>query len=263
MLEIKSLYVDYGPRQVLKDINLTVKSGEVFCVIGPNGSGKSTLIRTVSGILSARSGSVQVNGQELARMSERQRAMLLAVVSQGYQFPPDYTVAEVVMMGRTPHMNWLGQPGKRDYAMVEHAMQSAQVEGMAGRRVGELSGGEQQRVALARALAQDTPLLLLDEPTSHLDLRFQSGLLNLVKELAFSHKLAVLMVLHDLNLSGLFADQIALLVDGQIQQLGRPEGVLTAQHLSLAYSIPVSVIPHPTYGTPLVLPDGRYSVAAD
>ena len=133
---------------------------------------------------------------------------------------------------------------------------------MAERRIGELSGGEQQRVLLARALAQDTPILLLDEPTTHLDLQHQSNLLNLVRLLASEKSLCVLMVLHDLNLAGLYADRVALISKGGIHAIGKPEEVLTAQNLSSVYHVPVDVIPHPEYGTPLVLPDGRNSEIA-
>ena len=128
---------------------------------------------------------------------------------------------------------------------------------LAERPVGELSGGEQQRVLLARALAQDTPVLLLDEPTTHLDLQHQSGLLNLVRELANHQKLAVLMVLHDLNLASIYADRVALLVDGRIRTIGTPDEVLTEENLTRVYQVPVHVVPHPDYGSPLVLPDGR------
>jgi ABC-type glutathione transport system ATPase component len=129
--------------------------------------------------------------------------------------------------------------------------------GSGGRSIGQLSGGEQQRVLLARALAQDTPVLLLDEPTAHLDLRHQSGLLNLVQELAHEQRLAVLMALHDLNLVALYSDRVALLVDGCLKTTGSPEDVLTAGYLSESYQVPLSVTVHPEYGTPLILPDGR------
>jgi iron complex transport system ATP-binding protein len=131
---------------------------------------------------------------------------------------------------------------------------------MAERRIGELSGGEQQRVLLARALAQDTPILLLDEPTTHLDLQHQSNLLNLVRYLSAEKELSVLMVLHDLNLAGLYADRVALLSSGSIYAIGLPEAVITAENLAAVYRFPVNVIPHPEYGTPLVLPDGRLGV---
>lgn len=257
MLEVQSLVVRYGERQILHEVSLTAKPGEVLVVIGPNGAGKSTLLRAASGILPVQSGRVLAQGKDLARLPAEQRARLLAVVPQAYQLPPAYPVYETVLLGRTPYMNFLGQAGSKDHARVRLAMERANVQHLAGRRVGELSGGEQQRVLLARALAQDCPILLLDEPTTHLDLQHQSGLLNLVQKLARSDGLAVLMVLHDLNLAALYADRIALLVGGKVQACGAPDTVLTAAKLSAVYQVPVSVIPHPEYGTPLVLPDGR------
>ena len=128
---------------------------------------------------------------------------------------------------------------------------------LADRMVGELSGGEQQRVLLARALAQDAPVLLLDEPTTHLDLQHREGLINLVRGLATGRKLAVLMVLHDLNMASLYADRVSLLVDGEIRAAGTPAEVLTEEELSVVYHVPVHIIPHPEYGNPLILPDGR------
>jgi iron complex transport system ATP-binding protein len=136
-------------------------------------------------------------------------------------------------------------------------MERTRTDALAERRVGELSGGEQQRVLLARALAQATPILLLDEPTTHLDLQHQSGLLNLVRQQVDEKNLAVLVVLHDLNLAGLYADRVLMLVSGEVQAEGEPHQVLTEDLLTQVYQVPVNVIPHPDYGTPLVLPDGR------
>jgi iron complex transport system ATP-binding protein len=159
-------------------------------------------------------------------------------------------------MGRTPYLGWLGEPTPRDRLRVEWSLQRTGLAELAQNRVGELSGGEQQRVLLARALAQQTPVLLLDEPTAHLDLRHQSDLLHLVRTLANEEHLAVLMALHDLNLVALYADQVALLVGGRLAALGAPLEVLTAERLTEAYQVPLRVISHPDYGTPLVLPDG-------
>jgi iron complex transport system ATP-binding protein len=171
--------------------------------------------------------------------------------------PPSFTVYETVLLGRTPYLGWMGKPGPHDRRRVGWALEKTHTEELAERRIGELSGGEQQRVLLARALAQDTPVLLLDEPTAHLDLRHQSSLLNLVQELAHEQRLAVLMALHDLNLVALYSDRVALLVDGRLKITGSPEEVLTPAQLTESYRIPLSVTTHPEYGTPLILPDGR------
>ncbi len=257
MLNIEGLTVSYGKRRVLHSVSLRVNSGEVLALIGPNGSGKSTLIRAVSGVISIESGMVEVDGRALADLSTMERARYLAVVPQARNMPPAFSVYETVLLGRTPYLGWLGRAGEYDHDRVRYALERTQLAPLADRMVGELSGGEQQRVLLGRALAQDTPVLLLDEPTTHLDLQHREGLVHLVRELALSRELAVLMVLHDLNLASLYADRVSLLVDGQIQAVGTPSEVLTEERLSQVYHVPVHIIPHPQYGNPLILPDGK------
>ena len=257
LIEIDRLSVHYGPRPVLREINLNVRRSEVMALIGPNGAGKTTLIRAVSGELKPSAGQVRLLGSDIANLPTAQRARRLAVVPQARNLPDAFTAWQTVMMGRTPYLGWLGSPGQKDSARVRWALERTASEDLAERPMGELSGGEQQRILLARALAQDTPILLLDEPTAHLDLRHQSGLLNLVRELAQEHGLAVLMALHDLNLVALYADQVALLSEGRLFAQGSPNEVLTPAHLMAAYQVSLSVVAHPEYGTPLVLPDGR------
>jgi iron complex transport system ATP-binding protein len=257
MLEIQSLSVKYGNKPVLQAISLSVKRGETLALIGPNGAGKTTLIRAASGVQKTHSGAVCVDGRPLHHLSPAQRARLMAVVPQARSLPETFSARQTVMLGRTPYLDWLGTPGPRDREQVEWALRRAGALELAERPIGELSGGEQQRVLLARALAQDTPILLLDEPTTHLDLRHQAGLLSLVQALARERGLAVLMALHDLNLAALYADRVALLVGGRLQSVGSPAEVLTSPRLTAAFGVPVEVILHPEYGTPLVLPDGR------
>lgn len=257
MLDINSLSVAYGQHQVLFRISLDVHAGEIVAIIGPNGAGKSTLLRATSGVIPLKSGYIRVNGLDLGKLNPTQRARLLAVVPQARSLPPAFTVYETVLLGRTPHLGWLGNSSPEDHQQTRLALESAQVQDLAERRVGELSGGEQQRVLLARALAQDTPVLLLDEPTTHLDLHHQSGILNLVQDFASYKRIAVLMVLHDLNLASLYAQRVALMVQGRIHAIGTPKEVLTVQNLSAMYNIPINIISHPEYDTPLVLPDGR------
>jgi iron complex transport system ATP-binding protein len=256
MLQIQSLSVGYGPKLVLHSITLNLQAGEILALIGPNGAGKTTLIRAVSGVIQPRSGSLRAGSENLAGMSIAQRARKLAVVPQARNLPEPYTVWQTVLLGRTPYLGWLGQPAERDRARVRWALERTETLDLAQRCIGELSGGEQQRVLLARALAQETPILLLDEPTAHLDLHHQTVLLDLVYALTRENHLAVLMALHDLNLAALYADRVALLVDGSLQAVGTPAEVLTAERLSQAYRLPLHVIPHPDFGVPLVLPEG-------
>lgn len=257
MLEIQSLSVAFGDHPVLSNVSLSLQQGEILAVIGPNGAGKSTLIRAVSGVIPIQSGCVRVIDQDLSRFSSSQRAAFISVVPQARDLPAAFSVYQTVLIGRTPHLGWLGKANPQDHWHAHQALERTHLQHMAERRVGELSGGEQQRVLLARALAQDTPVLLLDEPITHLDLKHQSSFLNLLKELVLNQKLSVLMVLHDLNLAGLYADRAALIVEGCIRCTGRPDEVLTEENLATVYDIPVHVIPHPEYGSPIILPDGR------
>ncbi len=257
MLEINELTVAYGDKIALLDLTLQVGPGEILAVIGPNGAGKSTLIKAVSGILPATRGEIRLAGEVVDHHNGPLRARKTAVVPQGGYLPRAFTVRQTVMLGRTPYLGWLGRPQAADFRAVDQALEETRLADLQSRIVGELSGGEQQRVLLARALAQDTPVLLLDEPTTHLDLRHQAGILRLVQRLTREKDLAVLMVLHDLNHAGAFADRLALLVDGRLESEGRPWEVLTASNLAAVYGLTVHVAPHPMNGNPVVLLDGE------
>lgn len=257
MLQIQSLFVSYNGHDILSDVNLSIVPGQILGLIGPNGAGKSTLIRSISGVLPPRSGKIFVDGKDLTRLTSMQRARYLSVVPQAREMPGAFDVYQTVLLGRTPFLGWLGRASQRDHRLVERALEATCLDHLARRRLGTLSGGEQQRVLLARALAQDTPILLLDEPTTHLDLEHQSAILGLLRGLADEKHLAVLLVLHDLNLAALYSDQIAVVWNGGIRYEGSPSQVLTSENLSTVYHVPVQVITHPQYGTPLILPDGR------
>ena len=254
MIEIKNLNVSYSTRPILKNISLNVKRGEIMALLGPNGSGKSTLIRALSGVVPA-SGALCLAGRTLSGLDPASRARLVAVVPQTSSLPPAFTALETVLLGRTPYLNFLGQLSAKDHEIARCALVKVDALALADRRVGELSGGEQQRVLLARALAQATPVLLLDEPTAHLDLQHQIGLLELVRRLARQENLTVLIALHDLNLAARYADRVALIVNGEIKAQGTPAQVLQAEMISSVYQWPVQVIPHPFQDGVLILPD--------
>lgn len=252
MLKIQSLSVSYGSRQILHNISLDVQSGEVLALIGPNGAGKSTLIRAASGVI-PYTGHVRTNGDDFAMLNPMRRAKYIATVPQAVSMPPAFTVWETVLLGRTPYLGFLGQPSQHDEEIARQSLQRVSALLFAERRVGELSGGEQQRILLARALCQSTPILLLDEPTAHLDLQYQVGMLELVVELARKDNLAVLIALHDLNLAAQYADRIALMVAGKIKAIGKPKEVLQPELIAEAYCLPVQVVKHPFLDAPLVL----------
>lgn len=253
MLKIQNLSASYQGHQVLHDISFDVKNGEVLALIGPNGAGKSTIIRAASGVIPS-TGSVRTNGDDFHSLDSMQRAKYVAVVPQAISLPSAFTVWETVMMGRTPYLGFLGNASSHDEELVRDALSRVNALSLSERRVGELSGGEAQRALLARALCQSTPILLLDEPTAHLDLQYQVSLLELIRELAHKESLAVLIALHDLNLAARYADRVALLVGGKLDAIGSPRNVLTPDKISNAYCLPINVVEHPFMDAPLVLP---------
>jgi iron complex transport system ATP-binding protein len=256
MLNIKNLFVSYNGREILHDISFDVKNGEVLALIGPNGAGKSTLIRAVSGVIEAR-GEIFTNGKNFHTMNVIQRAKQIAVVPQAISLPPAFSVWEIVLMGRTPYLGFLGNASSSDEEIARQALSRVSALAFSERRVGELSGGEQQRILLARALCQATPILLLDEPTSHLDLQYQVSLLELIRDLAKENNLAVLVAMHDLNLAARYADRVALMVAGNIKAIGTPKEVLQPDLIADAYCLPVQVVKHPFLDIPLVLPESN------
>ncbi len=252
ILQVENLALRYAQRIALSEISLGLSGGEVLALVGPNGSGKSSLVRAISGTLIPFSGRVLLDGQDVQRLAPAQRARQMAVLPQNALIPPAFTVLETVLFGRTPYLNFLGQLSARDEQIARDSLLRVDALALAERRVGELSGGEQQRVLLARALAQQTPLLLLDEPTTHLDLKHQVNLLTLTRDLAHRDGLAVLIVLHDLNLAAQYADRIALLSEGRLLAIGAPASVLTSETLSIVYDLPLKVLTHPTQNHPLI-----------
>ena len=253
LLQVHAREAGYAGKTVLQDVRMELPAGRVLGLIGPNGSGKTSLIRAISGVLPEVRGEIRLGQEDLLALPARERARHLAVVPQAAILPPAFSVWELVALGRTPHLNWLGQLGEHDIERIAWALEATQLSDLQNQRLGELSGGEQQRVLLARALAQECPVLLLDEPTAHLDLQHQASFLELVRRMAAEEQLAVLIALHDLNLAARYADKLVLLVEGRVQAAGTPKQVLTAKHLRAAYRVPVSVETHPKDGRPLLL----------
>ncbi|MCX6056270.1 MAG: ABC transporter ATP-binding protein [Chloroflexi bacterium] len=264
MLAIEKITAGYSKKKILDEISFQIDHGSVVALIGPNGSGKTTLIRVISGVLQPSRGNLSLDGRDLAKMSIQERSQLIAVVPQIRNIPPAFTVREVVALGRTPYLNWLGQLSTRDHEAIDQALLHTDLLEIAERNIAEISGGEQQRVLLARALAQETPVLLLDEPTAHLDLQYQVSFLDQVHRLAHPSeseiklgvkKRAVLIAIHDLNLLTRYVDQVALVVHGKLESLGSPEEVLRPEILSRAYNLPMTLIKDQTTGLTAVMPD--------
>ena len=259
LLEAQQVTFTYGSEAVLRELTLALAPGELLGVLGPNGSGKTTLVRLLSGVLAPTSGSVQLAGQPLARLGRREVARRLAVVPQDPTLDFPFTALEVVLMGRSPHLSALGFPRAHDLAVARAAMARLDVAGFEHRPLERLSGGERQRVLLARAIAQDPQVLLLDEPTTHLDLRHQTGIYDVVHALRRERGTAVLSVLHDPNLAALYCDRLVLLAGGGIARQGSAREVLTPEALRAAYGTDVHVGVHPLSGGPIVLPVARGS----
>ncbi|MCL5040600.1 MAG: ABC transporter ATP-binding protein [Firmicutes bacterium] len=252
-LQIHGITVSYRGREVLTDLSLEVRQGDFVAIVGPNGSGKTTLLRTISRVLRPERGVVLLTGEDLNKFSQRQIARRLGVVPQASVAVPDFTVEEMVMLGRSPHQGRLQGESRRDLEVVRQALRLTGSLELRDRLFNELSGGEKSILVIARALAQEPELLLLDEPTSHLDINYQREILQLLRGLSAKQGLTVISVLHDLNLASHFAQRLIMLQDGLIQSAGTPREVLTPENIWQVYRTEVLVIPHIATGQPLVL----------
>jgi iron complex transport system ATP-binding protein len=255
-LDVRGLTVAYGSRVALRDVSLALSEGQLLGLVGPNGSGKTTLIRAVSGVVAPQEGRIHLDGADSLALSARETSLRVAVVPQNPHLPPAFTVLELVLMGRTPHLSLLQGEGQADLVAARRAMLATETWELADRPIGELSGGERQRVLVARALAQDTPILLLDEPTAHLDIGHQAATLRLMARLCQSEGKAVLAAVHDLTLAAQFCERLVMLHQGCVVAEGSPREVLTPERLREVYGAAVHVLPHPLTGRPVLAPDG-------
>jgi len=261
-LEIEGISFSYGAEPILDQVSFTVPTGQLLGIIGPNGSGKSTLLRNISRTLKPHLGRVLLENRDITSMGSLEIARQMAVVPQenSYDFP--FTVEEIVMMGRTPHLGRFQQEGPRDRKIVEEALTITNCAHLAHKAVTELSGGERQRVTIARALAQEPKILLLDEPTAHLDINHQTEILNIVRRLNRDLGLTVIMVLHDLNLASEYCDQLLLLKGGRIFKMGPPQEVITRESIAAVYGSRVLIRRHPLHGRPQITILSRNTAAA-
>ena len=251
MIEARGVTVDLGDARVLDGVDLTVAAGEWLAIVGPNGAGKTTLLRYLAGLV-AGAGDLHLDGRPVGALRRRERALLVALVPQAPVIPEGVTVADYALLGRTPHIRALGVEGPRDLAAVHDALAHLDLVDMAGRVVSTLSGGERQRVLIARALAQGSPLVLLDEPTTALDVGHQQQVLELVDGLRRAHGLTVVSTMHDLTLAGQYAERLVLLDQGKVVVDGPAHDVLTEDNLARYYGARVRIISDG--GRPVVLP---------
>ncbi|UWF76946.1 MULTISPECIES: ABC transporter ATP-binding protein [Microbacterium] len=255
-LEAVGLSLAYDGRSVVADLDLAIPAGDVTAIIGPNGCGKSTLLRGLARLLPARGGEVLLDGAPLAGFGRRDLARRVSLLPQAPSAPGGLTVLELVARGRHPHQNWYGRFTPQDERIVREALAATGLDGQEDRLVDELSGGQRQRAWISMTLAQQTDTMLLDEPTTYLDVAHQLEVLELVRRLNRGHGHTVVMVLHDISLAARYADRIVAMRDGRVVHAGPPSEVVTPAILHEVFGIRAALVDDPDGGTPHVLPLG-------
>ena len=252
VLSLKNVGFSYGELWALRDLDLDIGPGELLGVMGPNGSGKSTLLNVVDGILIPQEGKVLLRGKPISSYNRSGLAREVAMVAQESHFRFSFSTLEVVCMGRFPHLGRFQFEGKRDMEVVYKALADTQCLELSERSIHELSGGEKQRVLIARALAQEPTVILLDEPTSFLDLKYKSEIFDLISSLTHKADLSVLVVSHDIDLTAKYCDRMVMLREGYMYSMGVPDEVITASNIEAVYGCPVIVDKNPISGSPRV-----------
>jgi len=255
-LEAREVQVGYGATPVIDEVDLVVPDQTMTVIVGPNACGKSTLLRTLGRMLQPSAGTVLLDDRPTVGWSAKEFARVLGVLPQSPRAPDGMSVADLVARGRYPHQGLFRQWSTADESGVQAAMRAADVATLADRSVDELSGGQRQRVWLAMVLAQETPLLLLDEPTTYLDISHQLEVLDLARRLVHDGR-TVVAVLHDLHLAFRYADHLVVMSQGRVVATGRPADVVTAELVRDVYDLPCRIIADPVSGTPLVIPEAR------
>ncbi|QQM54459.1 ABC transporter ATP-binding protein [Rhodococcus pyridinivorans] len=256
----ENLELGYGNRTVVENLDLQVPPGRITCIVGANACGKSTLLRSMSRLLSPRGGHVLLDGKDVHRLPAKKLARTLGLLPQSPIAPEGIIVADLVGRGRHPHQRVLSRWSREDDAAVADALAATHTTELAERSVDELSGGQRQRVWIAMVLAQQTDLLLLDEPTTFLDVSHQVEVLDLLTDLNRDRGTTIVMVLHDLNLAARYADHLVAMADGSIYASGDPSDVLTGETVKAVFGLDSRVISDPVSGKPLVLPVGRHHI---
>ena len=262
LLSAQKLDLAYDERKVVDSLSLTLPAGKITIIVGANACGKSTLLRGLARLLKPSAGAVYLNGKDIHTVPSRQVARTLGLLPQTPTAPEGITVADLVGRGRYPHQGWFRQWTPEDDAAVAAALAATDTVDLAGRNVDELSGGQRQRVWIAMALAQETDILLLDEPTTFLDVTHQIEVLDLITDLNRRAGTTVAIVLHDLNLAARYADHLVAMKAGQIAAEGAPADVVTEELVSTVFGLQSRVLPDPVSGTPMVVPLGRHHSAA-
>ncbi|GIP23766.1 ABC transporter ATP-binding protein [Paenibacillus sp. J22TS3] len=253
-LEVRELGLSYGDTYIFENLNLSIPKGKITVFIGSNGCGKSTLLRSMARLLKPQKGSVLLDSREITSMSTKEVARKMAILPQGPTTPEGLTVLQLVKQGRYPYQSWLKMWSKEDEDIVQKALEATGMTDLAERTVDSLSGGQRQRAWIAMTLAQETPVILLDEPTTYLDLTHQIEVLDLLYEMNVRDNRTIVMVLHDINLACRYADHIVAVREGHIEAQGQPEEVVDAELIERVFRLKCEIIPDPLYGTPLCIP---------
>ncbi|MFJ7831320.1 ABC transporter ATP-binding protein [Peribacillus sp. NPDC097284] len=256
-ISTQSLALGYGDKLIINEMNIEIPHGKITVFIGANGCGKSTLLRSVARLLKPHSGSVLLEGKAISSMASKDIARKMAILPQAPQAPEGLTVYQLVKQGRYPYQSWLKQWSSLDEEKVQKAIESTNLTGLKDQVVDELSGGQKQRAWIAMTLAQDTDIILLDEPTTYLDMAHQIDILDLLFELNDSEKRTIVMVLHDLNLACRYADNLVSLKDGKIFTQGRPEDIITPEMVYQVFGMKCQIARDPIFGSPICIPFGK------
>ncbi|WP_198510232.1 ABC transporter ATP-binding protein [Bacillus solitudinis] len=256
-LETSALTLGYGESIIIEDLDIQIPKGEITVFIGGNGCGKSTLLRSLARLLKPQTGSVILDGSSIDKMQTKEIAKQLAILPQGPEAPEGLTVLQLVKQGRYPYQSWLKQWSEEDEQKVNEALEATQMTELAERQVDSLSGGQRQRAWIAMTLAQDTDTILLDEPTTYLDMTHQIEILDLLFELNEKEKRTIVMVLHDLNLACRYAHHLVAVQNKTIFAQGKPEDVITCNLVKEVFRMECQVTSDPIFGTPLCIPYGK------
>lgn len=256
-LETKSLSLGYEKNVVIDKLNLKIPKGKITVFVGANGCGKSTLLRSLAKLLKEKDGKILVNDIDIKKLARKEFARKIAILPQGPIAPDGLTVFQLVKQGRYPYQSWLQQWSKEDECIVNKALKSTGIEKLADKHVNSLSGGQRQRVWVAMVLAQNTDIILLDEPTTYLDLTHQIEILDLLFELNEDENRTIVMVLHDLNLACRYAHNIVALHNKSIHSEGTPESVVTSSMVKEVFNMSCDIISDPIFNTPLCVPHGK------
>jgi len=240
-ISVEDVYFQYRLQKVIDGCSFKLEQGKIYCLLGKNGSGKSTIIKILNGIIKADKGTILMNGKDINNLSKKEKASIIGYVPQNHSGFFNYSVLDMVVMGRNPHKDFFQQPKSEDYKIAEEALNMIEISYLKERFFNELSGGEKQLVLIARVIAQDTKFLLLDEPTSHLDFYYQHQVLKAIKRIVKEKNISVLMAMHDPNLTVLFGDYIYMLKEGKIQNEGTVDKIMNKETLSSLYGMNIVV----------------------